>query len=242
MKTYVIGNLKGGTGKTTTAVNLAYAFAALYGKKVLVVDMDPQCNMTSVFTKANRIGSTVYRVLTDPEKIADATVRTKYKNIDVIKGDPSLTEGAGFDPESLYDALLSVEGKYDACVIDTRPAFENLTKAALYAADTLLVPVCLDKFCRDNLALVEESLLEMPFTVRWYALANKVDCRRKTQRTVYADLLGRHAYPFLNTCVGNSAAIDNALAMSKPVMKHRASSAAARDYAELAAEITGKEA
>lgn len=237
MKTIVIGNLKGGTGKTTTTVNLSYTLGSCFNKRVLVVDMDPQANTTSVFTKANRMGGTVKNVLQNPDKILSSIRRTKYKNIDIIKGDTFLQEADVIDRLNLRRALARVWDKYDICIIDTRPVFEALTMTALYTAEMLLVPVCLDKFCRDNLALVEEAIDTMPIEVGWRAFANKVDCRRKSQRRVYEDLLERHSYPFMDTCIKNSAMVDNALELSKPVLRHRAGSEAAKDYIELATEI-----
>lgn len=237
MKTYVIGNLKGGTGKTTATINLSYTLGVFFKKRILVIDMDPQSNTTSIFTKVNRIGFTVKDILQKPDRIVNAIYRTKYKNIDIIKGDALLREADASYIQNLKIALASISNLYDICIIDTRPVFEQLTKAALFAADVLLVPVCLDKFCKDNLTLVEEAIDMMTFDIEWRAFANKVDYRRKAQRKVYEDLLERHNYPFLNTCISNSAAVDNALELSKPVMKHRAKSISAQDYLELATEV-----
>ena len=156
MKRFVIGNLKGGVGKTTTAVNLAYSMAKL-GKKVLVLDADPQTNLTPFFTKVNANGHTIKTVLQHPNLVRSAIYRTRYANIDIIKGSTDLVENDAYDTNALLKAMMQIQDRYDVCIMDTRPAMELITTSALYAADVLVTPVCLDKFCRDNLLLVEDK-------------------------------------------------------------------------------------
>ncbi len=92
MKTYVIANLKGGVGKTTSAVNIGFSMAKM-GKRVLLVDADPQTNLTPFFTKSHgESGRTIREVLRTPEKISHLIVKSKYKNIDIIKGSVKLKE------------------------------------------------------------------------------------------------------------------------------------------------------
>lgn len=152
MKVYAIGNPKGGVGKTTTTVNLAYSFARL-GKKVLVIDLDPQKNCTPFFTKASEYDHTVRDVLDEPESISSAIYKTRYLLIDIIKGSAKPMKEEATD--RLKIALDIVKDDYDICLIDTRPVFDSLTKNALFAADVLLTPVKFDNFCRDNLSMVE---------------------------------------------------------------------------------------
>ena len=84
MKIITVGNLKGGTGKTTSTVNLAYSMSLL-SRKVLVIDADPQTNLTPFFTKANQNGYTVRHLIKNEAGISRAIYRSKYKNIDIIK-------------------------------------------------------------------------------------------------------------------------------------------------------------
>ena len=245
MKTIVVGNLKGGTGKTTSVANLAYSLQVL-GKRVLVIDADPQTNLTPFFTKTVRNGHTLSEVLEDSKKVKRCICHSRYPEIDIIKGNSALQESDVTDGDRLENALWIVQEKYDYCIIDTRPAFERIAVSAMLAADILLTPVCLDKFCRDNLNLVDEFLSGMPEQYRpeWKIFANKVDSQRKSQRNIYKDLMEKHDYPFLETCISRSATIDNALEYYKPVKRHRAKSPVAQDYMDLAEEIlalTGKE-
>lgn len=235
MKTFTIGNLKGGVAKTTTTVNLAYSFRQ-NGLKVLVVDLDPQCNTTKFFTKI--YGSkTVERLFDNSDQITDVICHSKYDRIDIIKGSPKLSEN--IDITVLRDALAHVKDQYDICVIDTRPTFENLTQNAVYASDVLLTPIIFDNFSRDNLALVEDFYHEMKEyndSLEWKVVAVMV-ANAKAQRKASVDLITKHDYPILETCISRTADINNALTFYKPVMLHRRKSQAALDYLELANEI-----
>ncbi len=238
MKTIVISNLKGGVGKTTTTVNLAFCLSTLHNK-VLVVDLDPQANTTSFFAKVNQNGKTVKDAIVDPSHVRQTIYRSKYKNIDIIKGCTDLQENDAQNSLYLIAALEQVQGEYDYCLIDTRPAFENLTTLAIVAADLMLTPAYLDKFCRDNLALVEEELYSIKSYLmpEWKVFATMVDTGRRAQKRIYLDLVTKHEYPFLETCVGRSADVENALDLYKPVYKHRSKSAVAEDYFDLAEEL-----
>lgn len=236
MKVYVIGNLKGGVGKTTTTVNLAYTYAEM-GGRTLVIDLDPQCNCTRFFAKVNEYNKTIKDVLEAPEHINSAIYRTKYEDIDIIKGSIKTSEQKS--PWSLKEALGYIKKEYDVCLIDTRPVFDVLTKNALYAADVLLTPVKFDNFCRDNLAMVEDAyheLKEKNPELKWKVFANMV-ANVKAQKVSSADLLGKHDYPFLQSCISRTAIVDNALSLYKPVAKHRGGSNVAQDFVDLVDEL-----
>ena len=240
-KTITVGNLKGGVGKTTTAVNLAYSFAHL-GRRVLVVDADPQSNLTPFFRKGrNKWG--IRDALSSPEGAMRCVRRSRYGGIDIISGDTRLREDDVRRPGDLGVVLGKCRDGYDFCIIDTRPAFEKITASAVAASDMLLTPVCLDRFCRDNLALVEERLDESRDAwggcPEWRVFGTKVSGRSPSQRRTYEDLLGRHDYPFLETCIRRSCAFEGALGLYKPVLRHRSGSPAAGDYIDLAMEILG---
>lgn len=233
MKTYVIGNLKGGVGKTTTTVNLAYSLSLL-NQRVLVVDCDPQCNTTVFFSKVNAKGITIKQIFENPDKIK--TYRTKYPGIDLIKGS---SEVIAYGETSLNEALTYVKDFYDICLIDSRPVFDSITKNAVYAADVLLTPIKFDNFCRDNLALVEDAyndFTEVNPELEWFVFANMV-ARAKAQKKASEDLISRHTYPILNTCISRSVVVDNALSLYKPVGRHRNDSVVASDFMELASEL-----
>lgn len=240
MKVIAIANLKGGVGKTTSCVNLAYSLTQM-GKKILIVDLDPQCNTTRFFAAVNPSGFTVMDALNQPDQIHKAVVRTKYERIHVLRGN----EYADLKKptHAMTKALRQVADQYDVCLIDTRPVFDALTKSGLYAADVILTPIKFDNFCRDNLNLVEHVLdhdEQMP-AHEWKIFANMVS-RGKAQRQIMCDLLQKHNYPIMESCISRSSVVDNALAMYKPVACHRSKSTIAIDYMELATELIGMDA
>lgn len=91
----------------------------------------------------------------------------------------------------------------------------------------------------DIYPVMDGELMEPVCSPVWKVFATMVNSNRRAQREIYEDLVGRHDYPFLTTCVSASSAVDNALLLYKPVAKHRKSNPVADDYLELANEILG---
>lgn len=242
MLTITISNLKGGVGKTTSAVNIAWSLA-YRGKHVLVVDADPQCNLTPFFQRDNAKSHTIADLMEKPENFRSCICRSRLKNVDIIKGCPEILEAEREEEESLLGAFQKIQkekcSEYDYMIIDTRPSFGGLTEAAILAADILLTPVCLDKFCRDNLALVDTYLDSIPDSMRpvWKVFTNKVLPNRKAQKAIFEDLYSKHDYPIMDSCIRGSEVINNALQLYKPVQKHRSGCPVCVDYMGLAEEI-----
>lgn len=101
----------------------------------------------------------------------------------------------------------------------------------------MLTPIKFDNYCRDNLALVEHFVNQYADEqMEWKIFANMV-ANGKAQRETMIDLIGKHDYPIMDTCISRSAVVDNALNLYKPVLKHRRFSSVAQDYLELAKEL-----
>lgn len=240
-KVYAVWNEKGGVGKSTATVNLAAIFSQK-GRRVLVVDYDPQNNVTPFFAQANENRKTVLDVIAHPEKVKSCIYRSKYQNIDIIKGNSKLRD-EGCCPGSLHAALELVKERYDTIFIDCRTSHENLTYSALLAADVILTPVILDGYCRDNLAHVKETIDDIRYLypkTQWYLFANRVE-NRKTQKEIFLDMIQRHDYPFLETCIVKRAAVESALKIRKPLIRHALRNQATQDFCDLAEELLDKE-
>ena len=114
-----------------------------------------------------------------------------------------------------------------------------LTMNALYAADVFLTPVKFDNFCRDNLTMVEDAyheILENNPDLEWKIFANMVS-NTKAQKLSSEDLIAKHDYPFMQSCIIRTAIVDNALSLYKPVAKHRVMSNVAQDFVDLVEEL-----
>lgn len=142
-----VTNQKGGVGKTTSCVNLA-SYVAASGKRVLLIDIDPQGNAcSSLGVEPKKHDSTVYEVLLGEANITDATYKSVVKNLDVV---PSTVDLAGAEVDLVYvdnretvlkEALKDIKNNYDFIFIDCPPSLGLLTVNALTASDTILIPI-----------------------------------------------------------------------------------------------------
>ena len=146
-KVIAVFNQKGGVGKTTTNVNLSASVAKM-GKRVLVLDLDPQGNSTSGYgVEKNEVENTIYEVLINNDSIEEAIIKTEFENIDIVA---SATELAGAEIEFtgieereyiLKKAIDKVRDNYDYIFIDCPPSLGMLTISCLTAVDSVLIPI-----------------------------------------------------------------------------------------------------
>lgn len=162
----VIGvvNQKGGVGKTTTAVNVAAGLGAL-GKKVLLIDFDPQGNSTTGFgIKKKTLTKTTFDVVTGKCRPQEAIVKTKYTNIAIMPADTKLSEAEPILTNmehknfQLRKAVLQIRNDYDIVIIDSLPSLGVLAVNALTACDTIIVPMVCEHFAREGLAQLMYSI------------------------------------------------------------------------------------
>lgn len=157
-KIIAVANQKGGVGKTTTSINLSAALGA-QGKKVLLIDMDPQGNATTGFgINKNDLENTVYELLLDECSFDEALIRDAAEGLSLIPANVNL---AGAEIELLEmarkeyilkDALDFVRDSYDFILIDCPPSLSLLTINAMTAADTILVPIQCEYYALEGLS------------------------------------------------------------------------------------------
>ena len=162
-------NQKGGVGKTTTVINLA-AGLTMKGKKILVIDLDPQGNATTGLGLSNTENSelTIYSVLNGNKKISEVIQSTKFKNLNLVTSNVDLSglevETAGDSRRSfkLKDELASIlndsEVSYDYILIDCPPSLSLLTIMALVASDELVVPLQTEFFALEGLTQLMKTI------------------------------------------------------------------------------------
>ena len=174
-KVIAIVNQKGGVGKTTTSINLSAALGVL-GKKVLMIDLDPQGNATTgVGVDKRDIGSSIYEVLTMKASILESIVKTKSVNLSVV---PAYLNLAGVEMElielerkykdsnlkfnrvmRLKDELDKVKNNYDYILIDCPPSLGILTTNALAAADSVLIPVQCEYYALEGIMQLINTIM-----------------------------------------------------------------------------------
>ncbi len=163
-KAIAIFNQKGGVGKTTTNVNLSACLASL-GRKILVIDIDPQGNTTSGFgiDKSN-ISLSIYDVLINRVDVREAVIPTKIDNLSIV---PSNTELAGAEIEltesknrelTLKNAIESIKGDFDFIFIDCPPSLGLLTINALVASDSVVIPIQCEYYALEGVSQLMNTI------------------------------------------------------------------------------------
>lgn len=240
-------NNKGGTGKTTTAVNIATAMA-LQGKRVLLVDLDPQGNATTGlgFEKAT-LTSTVYNVLSQSRRAEDVQLETGVNNLSLL---PSNLDLAGAEVELsstpgreyiLREALASLNNKYDNIVIDCPPNIGLLTLNALVTSDLILIPVQCEFYPMEGLPTLLKvmdlvrSRLKAAFDYR--ILLTMFDKRTALSRRVLQQVQNNFGTRVLKTVIPRSVRMAEAPSKGLPGIIFRPKNPASEEYRAAAIEL-----
>lgn len=247
MRTIVIGNKKGGVGKTTTAYCLATELNHR-GYRVLAIDYDGQCNLTKV-AGVNQDGPTSYGVLTKEVYIGQAIIHLDW--LDLIQASPSLNVADTALPQQLGSYLLTAEAlkqiadDYDFCIIDTPPAVGIVTVNAIIAADYIVIPAEANELSSDGIARVFESVLDVQKNYNNNLKIAGILLTRYEQNTVlarqylsYFETLAKGmGTKVFNTKIRKTVNLSEIASLHTPIFTYRPDSKGNKDYISFTDEL-----
>ncbi len=243
-----IVNQKGGVGKTTTCVNLA-AFLANQGKKVLLIDIDPQGNATSGFGfDKNQQQQTTYDVLINQVPIESVIVQTGRSNLYIC---PANIELAGAEVElvsvvsretCLQRAIINTRKTYDFVLMDCPPSLGLLTINALTAADGVLVPIQGEYYALEGLTQLMETvtLVKRSLNTKLYVFGVVVtmfDSRTQLSHQVAGEVRKYFGDKVFRTIIPRNVRLSEAPSFGKSIMEYDPKSKGAESYDALAREV-----
>ncbi len=243
-----ITNQKGGVGKTTTAINLAAACAEK-GKRVLLIDLDPQSNTSLSFIDPTRVSLGSYEFFTETDKSPDDYIyETSVENLHLIPARINLAKleakliGDFDSAYKLRDRLAPVISSYDLILIDTPPTLGIITVNALVAANYVLVPIQASYFALEG----TDDLLETIDKVRSRpnpdldllgVLVTLFDRRTSLSKDVEAHIRKVFGAKTFKTLIGRSVRLEESPAHKLSILDYAPRSSGATEYRELAKEV-----
>ncbi len=247
-KVIAITNQKGGVGKTTTSVNLSACLASA-GKRVLLLDLDPQGNTSSgVGIDKDTVDRCIYNVLIDNVNIEKAILKSKIKHLHVV---PATIQLAGAEVELvsivsretiLKKALVKIKNKYDFIIIDCPPSLGLLTINALTAADSILIPIQSEYYALEGvgqlintITLVRNSL--NPSLDIEGVLLTMYDGRTNLSISVADDVKKYFGQKVYRTVIPRNVRLSEAPSFGEPIILYDPKSKGALVYEQLAKEV-----
>lgn len=245
-----ISNQKGGVGKTTTTINLA-AFLAAKGKRVLIIDIDPQANAGyGLGVNVEEMDTTIYEVVIGQIPIEDAVFKTQIENLDIVPSNIQLT-GAQVDlqdiPEGQREFIMKkmfapIKDFYDYILIDCPPSLGILTLNAMVAADSVLIPLQCEYFALEGLSqllkiisMVQENL-NKDLAIEG-VLLTMYDSRTKLSQSVVNDVREYFKDKVFSAVIPRNVKLSEAPSFGQPIGLYDPNCPGSDTYERLADEV-----
>jgi chromosome partitioning protein len=252
-KVTAVANQKGGVGKTTTAINISASLASA-GKRVLLIDTDPQGNSTSgLGIDKDHLNGSIYDLYTEAKTIYDIIQSTGMEHLKIISSNIDLIgaelELSGKDNREtiLKRALEPIKHDYDYIFIDCPPSLSLLTLNALVAADSLLVPMQCEYYALEGISMLLRTfnLIKDSFNPGLEIegiLLTMFDGRNSLANQVSDELRRHFGDKVYKTLIPRNVTLAEAPSHGKPVILYDIRSRGAQSYLDLAKEMIGNEA
>lgn len=239
-------NQKGGVAKTTTSLNVASSWAAM-GKKVLLIDLDPQSSATKAIFGDQEFEKSIFDVVMNQCLIEDTIVRSEEFEIDVIPAEIMLSGvdiqlAAHFGRETILRRKIDpIVRKYDCILFDCSPSLGLMTVNALMASDDIIIPICPEYFSLKGIELILDTLQNIRAGLGYRVGVRGVVITRFRDRRIVKEVIQKvqevYKLRVFSNYIPDNIAVEEAHHRHRPVRKHAPHCAAARAYTSLAKEL-----